>query len=61
MKNQIKLYSMEFLTIVLGISVWFWGENYRQERIINKEEKMVLLDLKEEIERLQTKTKKKTF
>ena len=41
---------MEFLTIVLGISVSFWGENYRQERIINKEEKMVLLDLKEEIE-----------
>ena len=47
MKNQIKLYSMEFLTIVLGISVSFWGENYRQERIINKEEKIVLLDLKE--------------
>ena len=50
MNSQFKKYSMEFLTIVLGISVSFWVENYRQERMLQKEERMVLLDLKDEIE-----------
>ena len=50
MNNNLKKYSIEFLTIVLGISVSFWVENYRQERMLIKEERTVLLDLKDEIE-----------
>ena len=50
MYKQLSKYTIEFLTIVLSISVSFWGENYRQKKMIMNEERMVLLDLKEEIE-----------
>ncbi len=38
MYKQLSKYTIEFLTIVLGISVSFWGENYRQKKMIMNEE-----------------------
>lgn len=51
MKKYLLKYFLEFLVIVMGISVSFWLNNWTENRLLNKQKKENLINLKSAIQR----------
>ena len=50
-KKYLLKYFLEFLVIVIGISVSFWLNNWAENRLLNKQKKENLINLKSAIQR----------
>ena len=51
MKKHLLKYFLEFLVIVMGISVSFWLNNWTENTLLNKQKKENLINLKSAIQR----------